>query len=261
MVGIRGQCNTYYPSAPFWKNFEHEHAGTFFSVDYAGRGELFEGLSIWQEEKYRELQGTYPVISLSFARVKEANYADARARMCEILQKLYVKFSYIKDSPVMTETDRAYFDRMLASEISHIDATSSLYHLSDFLYRYYDRKVIILLDEYDTPMQEAYVNDYWNELVVFTRSLFNSTFKTNPWSILNFIDKQNYTAYWANTSGNNLAGKLLREANPEVKKQFEILIQGGTAAKGIPAERIRSYGLVFEGKTVLVGDCFESGAL
>lgn len=61
------------------------------------------------------------------------------------------------------------------------EATSALYQLSDFLYRYYGKKVIILLDEYDTPMQEAYVNGFWDELVAFTRSLFNSTFKTNPY--------------------------------------------------------------------------------
>ena len=61
------------------------------------------------------------------------------------------------------------------------DASLSLYQLSDYLYRYYGKKVIILLDEYDTPMQEAYVNGFWDELASFTRSLFNSTFKTNPY--------------------------------------------------------------------------------
>ena len=61
-----------------------------------------------------------------------------------------------------------------------LDATLSLYYLSGFLYKYYGKKVIILLDEYDTPMQEAFVDGYWEQLVTFTRSLFNATFKTNP---------------------------------------------------------------------------------
>ena len=61
------------------------------------------------------------------------------------------------------------------------DASLALYQLSDFLYRYYGKKVIILLDEYDTPMQEAYVNGFWEEIVGFTRSMFNAAFKTNPW--------------------------------------------------------------------------------
>ena len=87
----------------------------------------------------------------------------------------------MKDSDVLTDADKAYFDRVLAVEISNADATSALYQLSDYLYRYYGKKVIILLDEYDTPMQEAFVEGFWNELVAFIRSMFNSAFKTNPW--------------------------------------------------------------------------------
>ena len=100
--------------------------------------------------------------------------------MCEVLRNIYIKFCYIKDSEKLTDADRAYYERMLEENIKETDATSSLYQLSDFLYRYYGKKVIILLDEYDTPMQEAFVDGYWDELVAFTRSLFNSTFKTNP---------------------------------------------------------------------------------
>ena len=165
----------------FGKTLNMSMLENFFSVDYADRGDLFEGLSIWEDEKYRALQGTYPLISLSFARVKETNYKDTREMICAILRNLYIKYSYLKDSEVLTDADIAYFDRMLAVEISNSDASSALYQLSDYLYRYYGRKVIILLDEYDTPMQEAYVNGYWDEIVAFTRSLFNSTFKTNPY--------------------------------------------------------------------------------
>ena len=165
----------------FGKTLNMSMLEQFFSVDYANRGALFDGLSIWKNEKYRDLQGTYPVISLSFARVKETNYADTRERICSILRNLYIKFSFLKESEVMTDADRAYFERILAVEISNSDATAALYQLSDYLYRYYGKKVIILLDEYDTPMQEAYVDGFWDELVAFTRSLFNSTFKTNPW--------------------------------------------------------------------------------
>ena len=152
----------------------------FFSNKYVDRRSLFEGLSIWQEEKYRNLQGTYPVISLSFARVKEDNYRTTREKICEILTNLYVKNSFLRDSDVLTQKDREDFDRICV-DMRDSDATSALYRLSDYLYRYYGKKVIILLDEYDTPMLEAYENGYWDELVSFTRSLFNSTFKTNPY--------------------------------------------------------------------------------
>ncbi len=164
----------------FGKTLNMSMTEQFFSVDYAERGDLFEGLSIWENEKYRALQGTYPVISLSFARIKESNYEQTKRKICEIITNAYNKCSFLLDSDVLTDRDRAYFDRV-TFDMDDVTASSALYQLSDFLYRYYGKKVIILLDEYDTPMQEAYVNGFWNELVSFTRSLFNSTFKTNPW--------------------------------------------------------------------------------
>ena len=164
----------------FGKTLNMSMVEEFFSVDYAGRGDLFEGLSIWEEEKYRKMQGTYPVISLSFARVKETNYADTRERICQIIRNLYIKFSFLKDSGVLEEADKAYYERILADKVSNADLTAAIYQISGYLYRYYGKKVIILLDEYDTPMQEAYVDGFWDELVAFTRSMFNSAFKTNP---------------------------------------------------------------------------------
>lgn len=152
----------------------------FFSINYAERGELFEGLSIWEDEKYRELQGTYPVISLSFANVKENRYEKVRYRICQILRDLYVQNYFLLDGELLTSGEKDYFNR-ISETMNEEDATMSLHYLSSFLFRYYHKKVIILLDEYDTPMQEAYVNGYWEELVSFTRSLFNSTFKTNPY--------------------------------------------------------------------------------
>lgn len=164
----------------FGKTLNMSMLEQFFSLEYADRGDLFEGLSIWEDAKYRKLQGTYPVISLSFARVKETNYASAKEKICEILTNLYSHYSFLRDSEALTDKDREYFDRV-SSKMEDSDATSALYQLSGFLYRYYGKKVIILLDEYDTPIQEAYVDGFWDELTSFIRSLFNSTFKTNPY--------------------------------------------------------------------------------
>ena len=152
----------------------------FFSMQYANRGDLFEGLCIWEEEKYRKLQGTYPVISLSFANVKEKDYKTASYRIRQLLMKLYEKNSFLRESDILSKSEKEYFDQM-AGNMSDEDAPLAIYQLSDYLYRYYGKKVIILLDEYDTPMQEAYVGGFWEKLVEFTRSLFNSTFKTNPY--------------------------------------------------------------------------------
>ena len=164
----------------FGKTINMSMLEQFFSVNYAQRGDLFEGLSIWGEETYHKLQGTYPVISLSFANVKDTNFTSTREKICQILTNLYIKYSFLRDSDVLTDKDVAYFDR-ISKDMSDSDAAFAIYQLSDYLQRYYGKKVIILLDEYDTPMQEAYVNGFWDEMVAFIRGLLNSTFKTNPY--------------------------------------------------------------------------------
>ncbi len=164
----------------FGKTLNMSMLENFFSVKYKNRGDLFEGLSIWQEEKYRKLQGTYPVLSLSFANIKEKDYETIKEGIFQVLIDLYDKHSFLLESGCLNENEKKYF-LSVNLEMKEIVATRALHKLSDFLSRYYGKKVIILLDEYDTPMQEAYVQGYWEELVSFTRSLFNSTFKTNPY--------------------------------------------------------------------------------
>ncbi len=164
----------------FGKTLNMSMLEQFFSVDYAGRGDLFEGLSVWQEEKYRRLQGTYPVIALSFAKVKETSYQEARKRICRILSDLYRQFDFLWNSEKLTPREKELY-RAVSDDMEDYVAAESLNALSNLLMRHYGKKVIILLDEYDTPMQEAYVSGYWDELVTFTRGLFNAAFKTNPY--------------------------------------------------------------------------------
>lgn len=163
----------------FGKTLNMSMVENFFSVKYANRSELFERFSVWQDEKYRRLQGTYPVISLSFANVKESDYRGTRQSINRILEDVYNKNIFLLESGLLTENEKDYF-RSVNCDMEDGTATWALHKMSDFLSRYYEKKVIILLDEYDTPMQEAYVNGYWKEMSVFMRSLFNSAFKTNP---------------------------------------------------------------------------------
>ncbi len=163
----------------FGKTLTMSMLDEFFSVKYEGKSELFQGLEIWQEEEYRSMQGTWPVISLSFANVKEPTYEMAKRRICQILTDIYNKNQFLLKSGLLTEEEIAYF-KGISTDMDEINATMALHKMSDFLSRYYKKKVIILLDEYDTPMQEAYVEGYWEQLVSFTRRLFNASFKTNP---------------------------------------------------------------------------------
>ena len=164
----------------FGKTMNMSMVEQFFSLEYAGRSDLFEGLAIWEEEKYRALQGTYPVISLSFANIKEADYEMTRQKINQLLADLYEKNRFLVEENFLSETEQKFF-ASVDKNMDDVVATMAIYKMSDYLYRYYGKKVIILLDEYDTPMQEAYVRGYWEELVSYTRSMFNSTFKTNPW--------------------------------------------------------------------------------
>lgn len=291
----------------FGKTLAMSMTEQFFSVKYAGRSDLFTGLSVWKKERYQKLQGTYPVISLSFANVKEKSYQDAVQRIFQILTDLYSKHIFLLEGNLLTEEEKIYF-RSVNCRMEVVTATWALHKMSDFLSRYYGRRVIILLDEYDTPMQEAYVEGYWEELTALMRNLFNAAFKTNPyleraimtgttwvsresifsdlnnlevvtttsdkyadsfgftekevfaaleefeladrkqevkrwydgftfgscadiynpWSILNYLDKKKVDAYWANSSSNSLAGKLIREGNKEIKREFEDLMRGST---------------------------------
>ena len=289
----------------FGKTLAMSTVEKFFSVQYAGREDLFEGLGIWEEEKYQRLQGTYPVISLSFANVKEKTYAATVRKINQILLNLYSMNDFLLQSGKLNDKEKRYFSSVDV-DMDEVTATMAIHQLARFLCNYYGKKVIILLDEYDTPMQEAYVNGYWEELVSFTRSMFNAAFKTNPyleraimtgitrvskesifsdlnnlkvitttsekyreafgfteeevfaaldefqlseqkekvkqwydgftfgsrkdiynpWSIINFLSTGQLGTYWANSSSNRLAGKLIREGSREVKQRFEELLLG-----------------------------------
>ena len=164
----------------FGKTLNMSMLDYFFSNKYEGRGDLFEGLSIWEDEKYRKLQGTYPVIFLSFANIKFNNYADTLMALNGIIKDLYSDYRELLEDGRFSEEDRSEF-AAVKKDMSNEEAAMSLSRLCKLLYRYYGKKAIVLIDEYDTPMQEAWTGGYWDEMTAYIRSLFNSTFKTNPY--------------------------------------------------------------------------------
>ena len=162
----------------FGKTLNMDMLKCFFSNQYTGRADLFEGLSIWKEEKYRELQGQYPVIFVSFADVKERDYESAVRKIKHILVDLYLQYEFLKKN--FSESEQMGY-RQISYNMDNVAAQDALKSLAALLSSYYGKKAIILLDEYDTPMQEAYIHGYWEEFTGFMRSMFNATFKTNPY--------------------------------------------------------------------------------
>ncbi len=164
----------------FGKTLNMSMLECFFSNKYANRADLFAGLSIWKEEKYRQLQGTYPVLFLSFASVKAGNLEEAKAQVKGEIARVYRENKYLIDTDIFDNRERERYDNVVVS-MDDVTAQDSLRNLAEWMEKYYGKKVIIFLDEYDTPMQEAYIQGYWDEFTSFVRSLFNATFKTNPY--------------------------------------------------------------------------------
>ncbi len=301
----------------FGKTLNMNMLERFFSINYKDQGHLFEHLSIWKDEEYRHLQGTYPVIFISFADIKETSIFGAKKKICQIIEALYNQYDFLPDSGYLNEKEKEHFQR-ISVDMNDYDTTNALKMLSLYLSRYYQKNVIILLDEYDTPLQEAYISGYWQEAVEFIRSLFNSTFKTNPyleralmtgitriskesifsdlnnltvvtttsdayadcfgftpqevhnaleeyglldnkdkvqdwydgfcfgkqtgiynpWSIINYLKMQRFSTYWANTSSNELVGKLIQEGSSSVKEVMEDLLNGGKLRTEIDEQMI-----------------------
>ena len=152
----------------------------FFSNKYADRGDLFEGLDIWSDEKYRQLQGTYPVISLSFAGIKATNCDEMKYRMTEVVADLYNDNVRIMQGTALSPNEKEYYESIKLGMDDRI-AVGAVRQMAKFMNSYYGKEAIILLDEYDTPMQEAWLGGYWDEAVSFFKNFFVMTFKTNPY--------------------------------------------------------------------------------
>ena len=162
----------------FGKTLNMSMLNCFFSNRYANREDLFEGLRIREYPDLMKQQGTWPVIFLSFAGIKGTTYADTLEQMKIKLTELFSSFPelYAYQGFLENEMDALSSIRQTMSDTQ---AALSLRLLSLLLEKIYGKKVLLLLDEYDTPLQEAYIYGFWDELVAFTRTMFNNAFKTN----------------------------------------------------------------------------------
>lgn len=120
------------------------------------------------------------MIFLSFADVKANTFAMAKEKICMLIKEVYGRYDFLRDEDVLRDEERDFVQKVY-SGMTDAEAAYSLKILSSCLSSHYGKKVIILMDEYDTPLQEAWVYGYWREMVEFIRGLFNSTFKTNPY--------------------------------------------------------------------------------
>ena len=279
----------------------------FFDPKYADHPEYFSKLRVWQDERSRSMFGSIPVISTSFGGCKGIDYKQSIRGMMGQLGTMYGHHEYLLDSPRLTGKDKELFEKtrwgLVYHETCYIE--DAIRNLCKLLYKHFGVNPIVLIDEYDTPLIEAYTDGYWDEMITTCRQLFHNTLKENdylgraiitgvtkvsknslfsdlnnllvatvtddiytdccgfteqevmdalkcqniddmkkvkemydgfiighqkdiynPWSILNYLDSQQYTTYWANTSANSLVAKLVREGNRNIKSKFEKLLCG-----------------------------------
>ena len=168
----------------FGKTLNMSMLECFFSRRYEGSADLFDGLSIFEQdsdqEKYRNLQGRFPVIFLTFANIKADKYTEMEKKITETIASLYENNRHLLETNCLSENEKEYYKSIKIGMPGDI-AVGAVHQMACFMQRYYKENVIILLDEYDTPMQEAWLSGYWNKAVSFFSNFFNATFKTNPY--------------------------------------------------------------------------------
>jgi len=221
----------------FGKTLNMSTLNCFFSNQYANRSELFEGLKVWEDPAMREQQGKWPVIFLSFANIKLTTWEGARQSLNQLIADVYGQYRLMLQDAMFSDADREFFGKVNADMPDYMAAVS-LKKLCDWIFLYYGKRVLILLDEYDTPLQEAYVNGYWDSLTAYIRALFNSTFKTNPSmerGIMTGITRVSKESIFSDlnnlvvvtTTSDMYATAFGFTEEPEIKSQFETLLKGG----------------------------------
>ena len=163
----------------FGKTLNMSMLECFFSTRYEDRADLFEGLSVAKDAKLMSEQGKWPVVFITFAGVKKTNYQELKEGVCEIFKKKIWEYSWLEKSDQLTDAERKLVVRWM-NGIPFQEVGSFINTLCTLLYRHFTKKVILLIDEYDTPMQEAWLCGYWNDAVSLFRDIFNNSVKTNP---------------------------------------------------------------------------------
>lgn len=299
----------------FGKTLNMSMLKSFFEI--GAEKSLFQGLYISEKEKLcAEYMGKYPVIFLSLKGVEGLHFADAQKMLMTIINNEVRRHYYLKTSDKLTVEDRKQFEKMLLNE--DVNLVDSLRLLSQLLYLHYDQKVVILIDEYDVPLDKAFKNGYYQEMVSLIRGLFGQALKTNeflqfavltgclrvskesiftglnnfeinsivdieheegfgfadaevmqmlkyyhctnrysdikewydgyhfgnadiycPWDVINFVKKlltdsnAKPSAFWINSSGNDLVKLFVDKADQSTKDEIERLVAGESVTKRI----------------------------
>ena len=155
-----------------------------YYFDYRAKDsqELFKGLKIMsQDEKYTSKLGYYPVIYLTLKDINGSTFDEALIQLKTELLELYIDHAYLLKSEKLLDIEKERFNNILNFRADKIEIQKALYFLSRLLYKEYERPAILLIDEYDVPIQSAYVEGYYEEAIKFLKTFYGTTFKDNPY--------------------------------------------------------------------------------
>ena len=164
----------------FGKTLNMDMLRVFFEISEEDTSKYFENKAIWRcGEEYRRQQGQYPVVFLTFKDVKFDSWKATLDKIKDLLQEEFGRHQEIADSDRLAEYEKTYFAKIINGEASEVDLTVSLAKLSQMLTKHYGKAPIIIIDEYDTPIQEGYSKDFYDEIIGFMRNFFSGAFKDN----------------------------------------------------------------------------------
>ena len=164
----------------FGKTLNMDMLRVFFEISKENTSKYFEDKAIWRcGEEYRKQQGQYPVVFLTFKDVKFDSWTATLDKIRDLLQEEFGRHQELADSSKLAEYEKAYFAKIINGDVSEVDLTASLAKLSQMLAKHYGKSPIIIIDEYDTPIQEGYSKDFYDEIIGFMRNFFSGAFKDN----------------------------------------------------------------------------------
>ena len=164
----------------FGKTLNMDMLRVYFEKTDEDTSKYFKDKDIWKcGEVYRTHQGKYPVIFLTFKDVKFDSWQATVEKIKSLLQEEYGRHQELLSSDRISYYEKEYFNKVLSATENEVELASSLEKLSKMLATHYDKAVIIIIDEYDTPIQEGYSKDFYDEIIGFMRNFFSGAFKDN----------------------------------------------------------------------------------
>lgn len=164
----------------FGKTLNMDMLKVFFEISDKNTSKYFADKNIWQcGEEYRSHQGKYPVIFLTFKDVKFDTWDVTIDKIRGLLQEEYGRHQELLNSDKLSQYEKEYFTKIISATANEVELTSSLERLSKMLASHYDKAPVIIIDEYDTPIQEGYSKDFYDEIIGFMRNFFSGAFKDN----------------------------------------------------------------------------------